>query len=207
MANINFTVDAKIFINFTPMSTLLIREQNNVKNVTLNYSSGTGQQMTAGQVLYIEGTAGQPGYLEVTVNSNTTLSGTGTVDLTVDSHPTATQTNQAVSFDFDESTILLNLTYNSKPVTSDVNIGIANRGTHDFTTSEFVASYTDFDGDSLSEIMATGTLTGYEYDLNGTNNYLPYVSGTWIPINNVTRLRRLVTSPILFMESSICIDH
>ena len=37
--------------------------------------------------------------------------------------------------------------------------------------------------------MAMGTMTGYLYDVNGTNNFLPYAPGTWIPINNVVRLK------------------
>lgn len=188
MGNIIFNVAGKIFLNFSPISASLIREEDNTVPVTLNYTSGTGQTMTAGQVLYTVGTAGQPGYLEVRVNTTTTLTGSGSVALTVYSHPTATQANQSVPFVFDESTITLNLTYNSKPVTSDVNISIANRATHDFTTAEFLAAYTDFDTDAMVEMMATGTLTGYEYDVNGTNNYVPYTGG-WIPVNNIARLR------------------
>jgi hypothetical protein len=188
MGNIIFNVAGKIFLNFTPITADLIREEDNTVPVTLNYTNGIGQQMTAGQVLYTVGTAGQPGYLEVRVNTTTTLTGSGTVPLTVYSHPTATQAAQSVPFDFDQSTITLNLTYNSKPVTNDVNVSIANRGTHDFTTAEFLAAYTDFDSDAMTEMMATGTLTGYEYDANGTNNYVPYTGG-WIPVNNIARLR------------------
>lgn len=189
MGNIILNVAAKIFLNFMPMTVNLIREQDNTVPVTLSYSSGTGQTMNAGQQLYNVGTPGQPGYLRVTVNSNTTLTGTGTVPLTVASHPTSTQANQTVTFQFDQSDITLNLTYNSNPVTSDVNISIANRSTRNFTTAEFVAAYTDFDGDNLAEIMATGNMDGYEYDVNGTNNYVPYTASTWIPVNNIARLR------------------
>ena len=189
MANIIINVAAKIFLNFTPITVNLIREDNNSVPVTLNYSSGTGQTMTAGQVLYSVGTVGNLGFLEVVVNSNTTLNGTGTVSLTVNSYPTATQANQTVTFQFDQSTITLNLVYNSKPVISNVNISLTNRGTHDFTTAEFLAAYTDLDSNAMSEIKAEGTTTGYEYDINGTNTYVPYVAGTWIPVNNITRLR------------------
>lgn len=189
MSNIIINVAAKDFINFSPASATLIREQNNSVPTTLNYSNGTGQTMTAGQVLYTVGTSGVPGFLEVVVVNAVTLNGSGSINLTVNSLPTSTQANQTINPTFDQSTITINLVYNSKPVTSDINISVPNRGTHDFTTAEFVASYSDFDGDALTEIMAQGTTTGYEYDLNGTNNYIPYVAGTWIPINNVTRLR------------------
>jgi len=190
MANIIINIAAKIFINFSPMTVSLIRDEDNVITpVVLNYTSGTGQIMTAGQILYTVGTAGQVGYLRVTVNTTTTLSGSGSVNLTVSSHPSATQANQTVTFTYDQSTVTLNLTYNSLPVTSDVNINIANRVTRNFTTSEFLTAYTDFDADVMTEMMATGNMTGYEYDVNGTNNYVPYTSGTWIPVNNIARLR------------------
>lgn len=189
MANIIFNVAAKIFLEFSPISVALIREHDNTKPVTLNYSSGTGQTMTAGQVLYTTGTAGQPGYLEVRVNSNTTLTGTGTVALTVYSHPTSTQAAQSVQFNFDQSPITLNLTYNSVPTNSDINLNLANRATRNFQVSDFTSAFSDFDGDALAEVRAVGTVTGYEYDSTGSGTYVPYVSGTWIAINLVTRLR------------------
>lgn len=189
MANIVINVAAKIFLNFSPISATLIRETNNIVPVDLNYTSGTGQTMTTGQVLYSVGTQGNPGFLQVTSNSNSTLSGSGSVPIRVTSLPTANQTNQSIVFQFDQSDIDLELTYNSKPSTSNVSISLPNRATHDFTTAEFVAAYTDFDSDAMAEIKAEGNMTGYEYDLNGTGNYVAYTAGTWIPVNNITRLR------------------
>lgn len=189
MANIVINIAAKVFLNFSPMSVSFIRDIDSSKPLTLNYTNGTGQTMTAGQVLYTVGTSGQPGFLRVTVNSATTLTGTGSVALTVASHPTATQTNQSVPFTFDGSNITLNVTYNSNPVTSDVTISMTNRATRPFTTAEFLAAYTDFDTDAMTEMMATGTMTGYQYDVNGTNTWIAYVAGTWIPVNNIARLR------------------
>jgi hypothetical protein len=188
-SNIVINVAAKEFINFAPTSAALIREQNNSVPTTLSYSNGIGQTMTTGQVLYSVGTSGTPGFLEVVVQTGVTLNGSGTVNLVVNSLPTATQANQTINFDFDQSNIAISLTYNSKPVTSDVNINLTNRGTHGFTTAEFVAAYTDFDSDAMAEIMATGNVDGYEYDINGTNTWVPYTAGTWIPVSNITRLR------------------
>ena len=189
MANIVFNVAGKVFLNFSPISAHLIREKSNTVPVTLNYTNGTGQTMTAGQVLYTSGISGQLGFLEVVVNSTTTLTGTGSVPLTVNSKPTATQANQNVPFDFDQSTITLNLTYNSIPQNTDINLTTANRTEYVFKVTDFTNHFSDFDGDSLAEVMAMGTMTGYLYDVNGTNNFLPYAPGTWIPINNVVRLK------------------
>lgn len=189
MANIIINVDAKVFINFSPTSATLIREQSNSVPITLSYSNGTGQTMAAGQVLYTVGTSGSPGFLRVVIVNTATLTGSGTINLVINSIPTSTQANQTINTTFDQSTITINLVYNSRPVTSDVNISITNRATHGFTTTEFLNSYTDFDSDVMSEIMATGNTDGYEYDLNGTSNWLPYTSGNWIPVNSITRLR------------------
>lgn len=189
MSNIIFNVAGKQFINFSPTTITLIRDQNNSVPATLNYANGTGQTMSSGLVLYSVGTPGNIGFIEVVVQSAVTLNGSGTINLVVNSFPSATQTNQTITPIFDQSTITINLVYNSKPVTSDVNITLENRGTHGFTTTEFVNSYTDYDSDALSEIMATGDVTGYQYDINGTNNWVAYTTGTWIPISNITRLR------------------
>jgi hypothetical protein len=189
MSDIIINVAAKEFIVFSPTTVNLIREQSNSVPTTINYSNGTGQTMTTGQVLYTVGTSGSPGFLEVVVQNGLTLNGSGTINLIVNSLPTATQTNQTISPLFDQSTITINLTYNSKPVTSDVNITLANRGIHGFTTAEFVNSYTDYDSNALAEIMATGNVDGYEYDVNNTGNWVPYTASTWIPVNNITRLR------------------
>lgn len=189
MANIIINVAAKIFLSFSPMSASLIRSQSNTVPLNLNYTSGSGQTMVAGQTLYSAGTSGSPGFLEVRVTSNATLSGSGTVPLSLSSFPTSTQANQSVVFQFDQSDITLNLTYNSRPQTSDVAVSLPNRNTHSFTTSEFLASYTDFDSDQMTDIKAEGDMTGYQYDLNNTGNFVAYTSGTWIPVNNITRLR------------------
>lgn len=188
-ANLIATVAAKQFVVFSPTGVSLIRSVSNSKTATVNYSNGTGQILTTGQILYITGTPGNLGYLQISVQSGTTLNGSGSFTIIVDSIPTATQTNQSVNYTIDGSTGTVSLTYNSNPETSDVLISLVNRGTHDFTTAEFVAAYFDYDGDNLTEIRATSNVSGYEYDANGTSNYVPYVVNTWIPVNNIARLR------------------
>lgn len=189
MADIIFNVAAKIFLNFTPITLALIREKDNIKPTSLLYSNGTGQIMTTGQALYVTGNAGQPGYLELRVNTTTTLNGTGSVPVTVYSHPTSTQANQTVPILFDESTITLNLTYNSIPTNQDIFLDLDNRAIYNFTIADFTNKFNDVDGDTLAEIMTSGTVNNYEYDTTGTGTYTPYVSGTWIPVSFIPRLR------------------
>jgi hypothetical protein len=188
-ANIIATVAAKQFIVFSPTGTSLIREVSNTKTATVNFSNATGQLLTTGQVLHLTGTAGNLGYLKITVQTGMTLIGSGSFTIVIDSIPTATQANQTINYTIDGSTGNVSLTYNSNPVTSDVVIALENRGEHSFTTAEFVAAYFDYDGDPLTEIRATSNVSGYEYDSTGGGTYVPYVVNTWIPVNDIARLK------------------
>lgn len=190
MANIIINIAAKIFINFSPATVELIRNEiNPPKIVTVSYTLGTGQILPAGEI-YSDGTPGQPGYIQVVVPTQTTINGSGNVQFTVNAYPTATAADGPLTFSFDQSNITFNIDYNSRPGNTDVVINnLVNRGTHDFTTAEFINQFSDYDTDNLSEIQINDNTTGYEYDLAGLGNYQPYVSGTWIPVNNITRLR------------------
>ena len=189
MANININIAAKVFLSFTPVSVELIRNEANSLTKTLTYSNGTGQTLALGEVLYTIGTPGSAGYLKVSSIAANTLNGSGNFTIRIDSFPMFNAIDGDVIFQYDGSDIRLIMDYNSRPVSEDINISLVNRGTHVFTTAEFVNAYTDYDSDSLSEIQVNGTTTGYEYDINNTNTWVAYASGTWIPVNNVTRLR------------------
>lgn len=190
MANIIFNVAAKIFLVFTPLSTSMLRGQSNSIPLTLSYSNGTGQSVNNNEVLFTQGTVGQPGYFQVLSQQTKSLTGTGTLNILVNSFPSTTQADGSTIFQYDGSNVTINVNYNSLPENSDIIIGLDNREIYDFTTAEFMTAFTDYDGNNtLSEVQINGTTTNYSYDLNGTNNYLPLTSGTWIPINNVTRIR------------------
>jgi len=182
ISNIVVTVAAKVFIQLSSVNVSLIRGVSNTKTATVNYNNATGQVLSTGQVLYTTGVVGQPGYLSITVQSGTTLTGTGSFVININSIPSNNQLNQTVNYIIDGSTGLVNLTYNSNPVTQDLVIDLPNRGTHNFTTAEFVAKYTDFDGNNMVEMKADGNTINYLF--NGS----PYISGTWIPINDIDEL-------------------
>lgn len=189
MANININVAEKPLINFAPVSVLLLRNDNNFKNVDLGYSNGTGQQMTAGQVLYVNGNPSGTDYTQIKVLSNTIISGTGTIPIEVSAYPPSTQQNQVVQPIFDSSTMTFNLTYNTRLETSYLGIVMDNRVTRNFIASDFINKFTAYDGNTLDSISITGNVANYQYDINGTNNYVPYVAGTWVPVGNIFRLR------------------
>ena len=189
IANIIVNVSAKNYIQLDPVTVSLIRGILNNKIATVGYSNATGQVLTAGQVLYTIGTPGQLGHLTITVQSNTTLNGNGSFGINIVSTPTTSQVNQSVSYVIDGTTGIVNLQYDSLPAIEDININLANRGVHNFTVSEFVNAYFDYDGDALAEVRIMDSTIGYEYDENNTNNYVAYIAGTWIPVNNSSRIR------------------
>lgn len=189
MANIIINVAAKIFINFSPINVNMIRGESNTIPATLNYTNGTGQQITAGSVLTYTG-SGQT--VTLTFPNATTISGTGTANVIIQSTPTTNAVDGAATFTYDQSTITVNIDYNSRPVINDINVSIANRTAHDFTIAEVEAQFTDVDPDTLQDIRikndANGNVMGYEY--NNGSGYQPYVADTWIrhpsllPINH-----------------------
>ena len=61
---------------------------------------------------------------------------------------------------------------NQPPVISDITIELNNRQSHTFTLEQFLAHFTDLDGDTIDTVWAEGNVSGYK--LAGAN----YVSGT-----------------------------
>lgn len=181
-SQIIISVGAKQFVVLNPTTVSLLRGVSNNKNATVSYSNGNGQTLSTGQVLYSAGTAGQSGYLKISVQTATVLNGSGNFNIIVESFPSVNQANQTINYTVDGSTGNVNLVYNSNPSTSDIVINLPYMGSHTFTTSEFINAYTDFDSDNLSEIKAESPVENYLY--NGS----PYVAGTWIPVNNVDQL-------------------
>lgn len=185
LSNISFiiiNVAAKQFITFSTPTLSLIREISNTKSSVINFSNGSGQNMPNGYIFVSQGTIGQPGYLKITSTSQVTLNSSGTIPIQVVSIPTSTQANQTKQYTFDGSNGNINLIYNSNPSTQDIIINIPNRGSHSFTSQEFLNAYFDYDGDTLTEIRAMVPVVGMK--LNGVD----YIAGTWIPINNTTQL-------------------
>lgn len=182
ISSIIINVAAKVFLSFSTPTVALIREVSNTKTSTIDYTSGTGQNMPNGHVFVSQGTAGQPGYLRITSTSQVTLNGIGTIPIQVVSIPTAVQQNQTVMYTFDGSNGGVSLTYNSNPTTTDIIVDLPNRGSHTFSSNEFISHFNDYDGDTLVEFRAMSPVTGMK--LNGVN----YIAGIWIPVNNATLL-------------------
>ena len=189
MANIIINVGAKQYINFSPVSVQMIRAESNTVTATLSYTNGTGQLLSTGQVLYTVGTIGQPGYYKVSVSTGVTVTGSGSIPISIDAYPSSSIIDGSLTFQYDTSMVTLNIDYNSRPQSQDLPISMENRQVRPFTVAEFVSQYTDFDTDTYSEIKIDGNTTGYQIDLAGNGTFVPYVSGSWIPILNVANLR------------------
>lgn len=182
MALIKIRVSGIIAIIFTPVYTAFVREVNETKTLLLSYTGGSGQSLTAGQQLYSVGTTGTLGYLSVKVKNATILSGSGSFEIDITSYANATKPDGAINFTYDASPIVINIDYNSKPDAFDFTAEIPNRTVKTFTVLEFESHFSDFDGDSLSDVMVEGDVSGYKFNGNA------YISGTWISISDVPLL-------------------
>lgn len=197
MAILRLKVAAKILITFGEVYLDFIRGTSTTKTYTVSFSNGTGQSLTAGQVLYSTGTQGQSGYLAVRSSDNKTLSGSGTMSVTVEHYPTTTEGNKVVTVTYDQSPLKVNLTYNSVPETTDIIIDVQNRTTKTFALADFTGHYTDYDSDQLSEIALFGDVTGYKY--NGAD----YVVGQWITAANIGLLTYVPIDQNAYYEKDV----
>lgn len=182
MAVIRIRVAGIIAIVFTPIYTAFVREVNETKTLLLSYTDGSGQSLTTGQQLYSVGTIGTLGYLSINVKNATILSGSGSFEIDITSYANATKPDGTVTFIYNASPIVINIDYSSKPDAFDFTAEIPNRTVKTFTVLEFESHFSDFDGDSLSDVMIEGDVSGYKFNGNA------YVSGTWISINDVPLL-------------------
>lgn len=185
IAYININIAAKVYINFTPQTVDLIREELNTKNLTISYTQGTGQTIPTGTVLNF-GTLGQPNFTQLAFTNGATFNGSGTVSAVLTATPGSTVTDQPATFTIDGAILTINLDYNSRPVVQDINEDILFAQTKTFTLNDFTdalqGDYEDFDGDALVEVMVQGNLTDYFYP----NPSTPLPANTWIPVANIS---------------------
>lgn len=192
MKQLVIQIGSKQRIVFTRSTIQFIRDTNATKYLDISYTNGTGipaQTFTAGQTLYTEGTQGQVGFLKIQSTSNVVLNGNNTFNITVSHYPSSSQANQTKSFVIDGSNCIIDFTYNSPPVTSDVNVATPNRTPYTFSINDFLSNITDPDGDGIDSIALVGTTTGLQY--NGSD----YVSDTWIPIADISQ-GKLIYNPL-----------
>lgn len=179
MRELKIRVLEKQSIIFNRPSVSFIRGSQVTKEVALNYSNGTGQTLTAGQVLYTSGSSGILGFLEIKALTNYTLTGANVITLSITNYPTSTEANKAISFAIDGTTVNVDFYYNSAPLTNDIIIERANRTDYTFSSLDFVSNYSDYDGDPLAEIQLLGDLTGFTFNNN------PIITGTWVSIADI----------------------
>lgn len=179
MALIKIRVAGVIAIVFTEVYANFIREKNETKTVSLSYTNGSGQTLVAGQELYSVGTVGTLGYFSVKAKNNTTINGSGSFDIDITSYANATEPDGAINFNYDASPIKINIDYRSVPDIENFIVEVPNRAVKTFTLADFEGHFSDFDGDSLSEVMIEGDVSGYSF------NGVPYVAGTWITMADI----------------------
>lgn len=181
MGLLKIKVTNKIFITFGWGALTFVRQTNTSKEVNISYSNGTGQQLSSRQTLYSVGTIGTEGYFKVTSTNTVTLNNSGVLSLTVDHYPTSTESNKTISFNYDNSQININLSYNSNPNTEDVIVQTNNRTDYTFLSSDFTTAYSDYDNDDISQIAIFGSVNGIKY------NESQYMAGTFINITDIEK--------------------
>ena len=177
MKNLKIQVGSRASINFSDVNILFIRDINSAKTATVNYNNGSNQTISAGTVLFTEGTEGSLNYIKVTNTSNVTLLGAGSFSISIATYPNTTQANKQITIPLvsNPSPLKINLSYNSKPVATDIVLSTPNRTTRIIRPEDILPNVSDFDGDAITDIMFYGNVSAIRYNGN------PYVEGTFIP--------------------------
>ena len=189
MKQLKIKILAKIFINFQAINITFLRGKQVSKEVSVPYTNGGNFVLSAGQVLYTNGTLNQAGYLEIKVVNNTTLTSSGNLLLSITHYPSVSEANKTINFNIDNSAVNIDFYYNSAPTTNDIIVQTNNRTPYTFTTQDFLANISDYDNDQISEVSLIGDLTGY------TLNNIPVVSNSWISMVDIA-LSKLVYTPL-----------
>ena len=177
MKELKIKVLGKTKISFTNATLSFIREEQTTKELTISYQNGTGQSLTANQILFTQGTNNQIGFLQIKVLNNSVLNGNGTFTISVTNYPTNSAVNTAKSISIDGSVLSISFYYNSRPVTNDIEISVFNRTVKIIDATVFLNNFTDYDGDSISEIAFYGDVSNIKVD------GVSYVEGTYISLS------------------------
>ena len=177
MKELKIKVLGKTKISFTNATLVFLRGEQTTKQLTISYQNGTGQSLTANQILFTQGTNNQIGFLQIKVLNNSVLNGNGTFTISVTNYPTNSAVNTAKSISIDGSVLSISFYYNSRPVTNDIEISVFNRTVKIIDATVFLNNFTDYDGDSISEIAFYGDVSNIKVD------GVSYVEGTYISLS------------------------
>lgn len=180
MKRLRFVVKAKLKTNFTDTTISFLRAIQTVKPHQVPYTAGNGFQVVNGNNLLTEGINNQIGYLNISINGDQTITGSGNLNLLVTRYPSSTQAPEVRVLNIDGSSFNLNFLYNSRPVIQDMEIEVDNRTDRVVTLADFTGHWSDFDGDNI------GFITIYNSDNNLLFNNVVYVSGTPISATDIS---------------------
>lgn len=179
MGILRFRNAGKIEILFSKIYLSFVRNVNEVKNVQIPYSNGSGQEVLTNEILYSYLNPTDDGYIEIKSLSNQYLQGSGLLELQITHKPSSIQSDQDINFIYDYSSINIQFSYNSKPISTEISFYIDNRSYYTFIVDDFINNYSDYDLDSIKAISITGNVDGYTF--NGS----PYIEGQWIALDDV----------------------
>jgi hypothetical protein len=180
MKRLRFVVKAKIKTNFTSTEILFLRETQTAKPHQVPYTDGNGFIVADGSVLYTQGIDGQIGYMDIAIDGDQTITGTGDLNLLIKRYPSDMQASEVRTVTVDGSDFDITFLYNSRPINNDVDIEVDNRTPRVVLLSDFNGYWSDYDNDSLAYI------TVYNADANLLFNDIAYVNGTPISVADIT---------------------
>lgn len=191
MKDLIINVKAKDFMTLLPTTVKFVREVNVTKEIIVSYEGGTDQQLNANAVLYTQGTEGSLDYIKVINKDNFTANGNGSFPILVSTYPNAFQINKTINIDIFSSAnpLALSFIYNSIPVTNNVILEAENRVPRVILAEDILVGVTDFDGDSITDVMLYGNVSGFLFNGN------PYVAGTPISVAELNN-ELLTTIPL-----------
>lgn len=189
MKQLKLKIGNAIIARFTTITVGFLRGAQSTKLVSMGYTNGTGQSITAGQVFYTEGIAGSTGYVEIKATSAATLSTNGSIGLTISTIPSTTQADKSLIFSITGREAIVNLDYLSAPVIANIILEVPNRDLYKFKPSDFTASISSFDGTAAKDVNLQGDMTGYLY------NGIALPSNTWVSLEDIA-LEKLTYTPL-----------
>ena len=177
MKELKIKVLGKQIISFANGTLVFLRGEQTTKQLTISYQNGTGQTLTANQVIFTQGTINQIGFFQVVVLNNTTLTGNGSFVVSVTAYPTVTEVSNTKTVSAHGSSFNILCYYNSRPIPEDIEVSVLNRTPKVLDASLFLNNYSDYDNDTISEISFFGDVSGIKVD------NVAYVEGTFIALS------------------------
>lgn len=161
-----------------------VREENNVQDVTFSYQNFDAANLTNNQILYQEGLPNDPSQTYIVIASqNNQIIGTspGSFDLHFVSNGVGDQLDKTINLTIGTNIFSVYIDFRSRPDTDNILKEVPNYTVPVIISQQDILDHcSDFDGDQIMEwALQCGS------DPNFSFGGQPYVSGTFLPMNQI----------------------